>query len=45
MSRLVASNENIIEPTVENLQKLLSDGKYIICGDLHEKGNSESLIL
>lgn len=45
MSRFVVSNENIIEPTVENLQKLLSDGKYIICGHLHEKGNPESFIL
>lgn len=45
MSRLVVSNGNIIEPTVENLQKLLSDGKYIICGDLQEKGNPESFIL
>lgn len=45
MSRLVVLNENIIEPTIDNLKRLLSDGEYILCGDLHEKGNPESFIL
>ena len=46
MSKLYVKPENIIkEPTVENLKKLLSDGEYIICGDLKEKDKLESLVL
>lgn len=46
MSKLYAKPENIIiEPTVELLKKLLSDGEYIICGDLQDKNNLESLVL
>jgi len=46
MSKLYVKPENIIkEPTVANLKKLLSDGEYIICADLKDKNNPESLVL
>lgn len=46
MSKLYVKPENIIkEPTVATLKKLLSDGEYIICGDLKDKDNLESLVL
>ena len=46
MSKLYLKPENIIkEPTVETFKKLLSNGEYIICGDLKDKENLESLVL
>lgn len=46
MSKLYIKQENLIkEPTMENLKKLLADGEYIICGDLKDKDNLESLVL
>ena len=46
MSKLYIKKENIIkEPTVGNLKELLERGEYIICGDLKDKENLESLVL
>lgn len=45
MSKLIVAKENIIEPTVDNLKKLLHDGEYILCGDLKDKNNPESIVL
>lgn len=46
MSKLYVKKENIIkEPTIGNLKELLERGKYIICGDLKDKKNLESLVL
>ena len=46
MSKLYVKQENLIkEPTMENLKKILMDGKYIICADLKDKNNMESLVL
>lgn len=45
MSKLIVTKENIIEPTVENIKKLLMDGEYILCGDMKDKNNPDSLVL
>ena len=46
MSKLYVKQENLIkEPTMGNLKKILMDGKYIICADLKDKNNLESLVL
>lgn len=46
MSKLYIKKENIIkEPTVGNLKELLERGEYIICGNLKDKENLESLVL
>lgn len=46
MSKLYVKQENLIkEPTMENIKKILMDGKYIICADLKDKNNLESLVL
>lgn len=46
MSKLYIKKENIIaEPTPNNLKALLERGEYIICGDLKDKDNLESLVL
>lgn len=46
MSKLYVTEDSIIkEPTVANLKKLLMNGEYIICADLKEKGNPESMVL
>lgn len=46
MSKLYIKKENIIkEPTAGNIKELLERGKYIICGDLKDKENLESLVL
>lgn len=46
MSKLYIKQENLIkEPTTSNLKELLERGEYIICGDLKDKNNLESLVL
>lgn len=46
MSKLYIKQENLIkEPTASNLKELLERGEYIICGDLKDKSNLESLVL
>lgn len=46
MSKLYIKQENLIkEPTASNLKELLERGEYIICGDLKDKNNLESLVL
>lgn len=46
MSKLYIKQENLIkEPTASNLKELLECGEYIICGDLKDKNNLESLVL
>ena len=46
MSKLYVKPENIIEnPTAKTLKELLMNGEYIICGDLKDKNNPESLVL
>lgn len=46
MSKLYIKKENLItEPTASNLKELLERGEYIICGDLKDKDNLESLVL
>ena len=46
MSKLYIKQENLIkEPTASNLKELLESGEYIICGDLKDKNNLESLVL
>lgn len=46
MSKLYVRKEKIIkEPTIEELKKLLCRGEYIICADLKDKNDLNSMVL
>lgn len=44
MSRLIITKDNIIEPKVDVLKKLLEAGEYIICGDTKD-GKLENMVI